>query len=301
MRLLYIATTRARKSAHLTATLIRNKEGQASPRKGSLLHYIWPRLEELGDDYCKSIALEYLCEQKNSLHEESLSQSNPAVSGIKRFSSPLRLSDNTRRFIHITSESRLESQDEASVQHDINSLEHDLDTAVKAAIGTLIHQGLENLVNTPNLLDSPLSIASLKQYWHRQLSQFEIDADSLANALQFIQSSLENCLSKKEVSWVFDSGLQDSRTEAPISRVFSDKIQHFVIDRTFVDRDGVRWVIDYKTAAPTPEHDIDEFITEQCRMHSQQLLNYRQLFSQMESRPIRTALLFTCLPRLVEI
>ena len=301
VRLLYIATTRARKSAHLTATLIRNKEGQASPRKGSLLHYIWPRLEELGDDYCKSIALEYLCEQKNSLHGESLSQSNPAVSGIKRFSSPLRLSDNTRRFIHITSESRLESQDEASVQHDINSLEHDLDTAVKAAIGTLIHQGLENLVNTPNLLDSPLSIASLKQYWHRQLSQFEIDADSLANALQFIQSSLENCLSKKEVSWIFDSGLQDSRTEAPISRVFSGKIQHFVIDRTFVDRDGVRWVIDYKTAAPTPEHDIDEFITEQCRMHSQQLLNYRQLFSQMESRPIRTALLFTSLPRLVEI
>jgi hypothetical protein len=74
----------------------------------------------------------------------------------------------------------------------------------------------------------------------------------------------------------------------------------YIIDRTFIDQEGVRWIIDYKTGAPKDGNET-EFVERQSILHAPQLIQYKELFGKLESRQIRTALLFTSIPKLVEI
>ena len=40
-----------------------------------------------------------------------------------------------------------------------------------------------------------------------------------------------------------------TRCELPITGLIGGKLYETVIDRTFVDENGVRWIIDYKTSS----------------------------------------------------
>ena len=62
-----------------------------------------------------------------------------------------------------------------------------------------------------------------------------------------------------------------------------------VIDRTFVDDDGVRWIIDYKSGYHAGA-DLDTFLSQEAERYHAQLALYRRLFEQMEARPVKTAL-----------
>ena len=77
--------------------------------------------------------------------------------------------------------------------------------------------------------------------------------------------------------------------------------QQFVIDRTFVDQDNTRWIIDYKTSQQQPDQTESEFIQSQTEKYRSQLENYRDLMKAVENRTTRLALLLTDIPALVEI
>jgi len=47
-----------------------------------------------------------------------------------------------------------------------------------------------------------------------------------------------------------------------INPIFIDNVISNKIDRTFVDQDGTRWIIDYKTSRHE-EEDIDAFLDQQ--------------------------------------
>lgn len=309
VRLLYIATTRARKSARLSSTLIRNKDEEPTPRKGSLLHYIWPRLKELGGPNCETIPLEQLSQRHQAaLPGSNATKTDPAVTTIERFSAALRITDQEHDVIHGVLDNAVKDEVTDEVTDEPVGTEHESGQSktvsyreLKATAGTLIHQALEHLVHTPDLIRNQQSLSGLQLYWRRQLRPFAADSRVLSDTLGFIQSSLEKCLTDSESAWLFDPGLQDSRTEAPVSRSIAGRLQHFVIDRTFIDGQGTRWIIDYKTTSPEPDADVGEFIAQQCQLHAAQLKAYRKLFEQMESRTTRTALLFTSLPKLVEV
>lgn len=297
VRLLYIASTRARKSAHLSAVLIRNNSGEAVPPKGSLLHYIWPRLQDMGGQYDRCVALEDLVEATPPADTTVEPTAKPeAFTPVQRFASPLRLTDEERRF----TESELHGDSpETQLPHERESFQ--LHRRISSLTGTLIHQALENLVKAPGLFVESASLANLRSFWRHQLESVTTDPISLDAAIQFIEKTLDKCLSDSTIAWLFDPNLQDSRTEAALTSAVGGRLRHFVVDRTFIDNEGVRWIIDYKTSTADQQSDIESFITQQCQLHTEQLINYRRLFENMESRPIRTALLFTDLPRLVEI
>jgi ATP-dependent helicase/nuclease subunit A len=64
-----------------------------------------------------------------------------------------------------------------------------------------------------------------------------------------------------------------------------------IIDRTFIDEKGVRWIIDYKTGSHTGG-GIDEFLDREQERYSQQLQAYARVMSRLEDNPIRLALYF---------
>jgi ATP-dependent exoDNAse (exonuclease V) beta subunit len=88
------------------------------------------------------------------------------------------------------------------------------------------------------------------------------------------------------------SGRHDeAHAEWALSSTQNGMVSHHVIDRSFVDADGVRWIVDYKTG----EHgggDVDAFLAAEMRRHRPQLERYAGLLGGMEGRPLRLGLYF---------
>ena len=64
-----------------------------------------------------------------------------------------------------------------------------------------------------------------------------------------------------------------------------------VIDRTFVDTDGVRWIVDFKTS----DHrggGIDTFLDREQARYREQLERYGYVMARLDPRPQRLALYF---------
>ena len=66
------------------------------------------------------------------------------------------------------------------------------------------------------------------------------------------------------------------------------------IDRTFVDQDGIRWIIDYKTSRHE-EEDVDAFLDQQQERYREQLEKYGALMKLHGGEPVKLGLYFPLL------
>lgn len=296
VRLLYIAATRARKSVHLSAVLTRNTAGEAAPVRGSLLHYIWSQLNESGPPPVL-LPLEQragtVAANDSGISGRSTARTEP---GIRRFAEPL-----VREPWELALWSDRPATADAGQEPAPAANEQDTVSAVAAAIGTLIHRALETVIAHPRIFDTEEVRTNLRNHWRQQLADHMSAPSALDEAVSQVEETVMRCLNDAACAWVFDGNLRDSATELAISRTAGGRLFNAVVDRTFVDERDVRWVIDYKTATPEPGVPAERFIAQQIELHRTQLTRYRSLFEELENRPVRTALLLTALPRLVEI
>ncbi|MDA1370072.1 MAG: UvrD-helicase domain-containing protein [Proteobacteria bacterium] len=290
-RLLYIAITRARSSVSLFAPLARNSKGIAEPTKSSLLGKIWRELSAQSDHLSHH-------EVAVSSQAAESTQSFPALESptpVKRFEPALQLetaeSQSLRSQLDDLDENQ--AQPEAAKTFQIDSL--------ATATGTLIHQCLEHYVKSADQANFLKQLDGLDNFWLHRLREFSTDAKLLSAASEFIKDSIRQSVSSEEFSWIFDAGLEDSQAELAFTVRSGNMIRQYSVDRTFVDKTGTRWIIDYKTATPDVEQSVDSFLSEQRIQHTEQLGSYVKLFQQTENRPIRTALFLTGLPRLLEL
>ncbi len=83
----------------------------------------------------------------------------------------------------------------------------------------------------------------------------------------------------------------EARSEYALAGMIDGRLRAVRVDRTFVDADGVRWIVDFKTS----EHaggSLDRFLDEQREKYRDQMAVYRQLFGRFDSRTIRMGLYF---------
>ena len=71
-------------------------------------------------------------------------------------------------------------------------------------------------------------------------------------------------------------------------------LTNVVIDRSFVDADGVRWIVDYKSGRHEGG-DTEAFLDREQQRYREQLERYGRLMSAMDSRPIHLGLYFPAL------
>ena len=77
-------------------------------------------------------------------------------------------------------------------------------------------------------------------------------------------------------------------------------IRSFIIDRSFIDEEGTRWIIDYKTGDHKGS-DVDRFISAEVERYAKQLKQYQHIVGKFEQRPSKIALYFPLLKQFVEI
>jgi len=276
--------------------LTRNTAGEAAPVRGSLLHYIWPQLNETGTQL-GLLPFEQLAGAL-AANDSGISVRSTARAehGIRRFAEPL-----VREPWELALWSDRPATADAGQEPASADDEQDTVSAVAAAIGTLIHRALETVIAQPRIFDTEEVRTNLRNHWRQQLAVHMSAPSALDEAVCQVEETVMRCLNDAACAWVLDGNLRDSATELAISRTAGGRLFNAVVDRTFVDEHDVRWVIDYKTAIPEPGVPPERFIAQQVALHRPQLTRYRSLFEELENRPVRTALLLTAFPRLVEV
>lgn len=285
-RVLYVAATRAQKSLHLTARVASKSDDESetnsttikSPSAGSLLEQLWTCRE---DCWLQKVP---------QITEPNASDDNRSENLMPR----------------LTLNWQAPYQEIAPIKFPENSnYTYQIQDKIKAQIGTVIHTCLRNLARDfPTFFQSAQAdsdyqtavthyIASQKKYWQKLLFNARIYKDQTTHLDAIIQA-ITNIASDPIGRWIFGGTHQDAQNELAISALLDGEIKHLVVDRTFVDQDGVRWIIDYKTSIPNADQQesTETFLAREENLYRPQLEEYAHAWLNLEERPIALGLYF---------
>lgn len=252
-RLLYVALTRAKSKLHLI--------GDLNPASRSFFQFLWPVVETA------------LTEKESNTFALSEPEKNE-----QQLLSRLHLKDlRELPFYPMQKSGDHFTFDENPHQ-----------TLKQTVVGTLTHQILYQIAC--NGLDkwTAENIERAKSGWMQQLRQFGLsDQAEIENLITIVADAVTNSLADSRGRWILESHLNGEAEYALIDR---EGAQH-IIDRTFVDDDNRRWIIDYKTTLEDID-DAEQFLSMAQEKHAVQLDRYRKAFSSIEKREIRAGIYY---------
>jgi ATP-dependent exoDNAse (exonuclease V) beta subunit len=166
------------------------------------------------------------------------------------------------------------------------------------AEGTLVHKEMELLAKADNPAATdfrrriPLYMARL-----RELGVATGDAQRLATD---IASRLVAVTREPKALWLLSSKHAEAQCELRLTGVLDGQVRNVVIDRSFVDDQGRRWVIDYKTSSHSGG-DLAGFLADERERYRSQLELYVRLARGLGPQPVKAALYFPWLGELLEV
>jgi len=115
-----------------------------------------------------------------------------------------------------------------------------------------------------------------------------------AEAAPIAEEGLEilcRAIGDKRGRWLLDRH-EEARSEMPLSGASGGKVVRRVIDRTFVDEAGIRWIIDYKVSRHDGS-DIERFLLNEKERYRAQLDRYEEILKAGgEERQIKKGLYY---------
>lgn len=267
-RLLYVATTRAKKRLGLYFNTQMNEQGEVRVESGSFLHKLWPIIEK---------------------HQEQIliATTTPEATTI---STPARyikrLTPMWKNPIQPLNISISNAQEQKPGLNLIRS--------PAQIVGIVCHLILQQLSRFGLAWWQQPSEQARTLYIENQLRQKGYAKHLLAGGTTFILNMLENVLADERGRWILAEH-QDAQAEFALSAVIDNKMENVILDRTFIDEQGIRWIIDYKTTALS-ETDIQEFLLKEQAKYQSIMQKYHQAMRLLDQRPIRLGLYFPALP-----
>lgn len=305
-RLFYVASTRAESQLHLFASLaltpsqVAKADNQIQPPKNSLLAQIWPQVAKefapLIDQEIERQASETASETQavdwaalikhrpfQTLQPQSwrakAAQPLPPVkpSRAKTPEVPLNLIDITEPSVGLNQAAGVSARRVGDLVH--------------ALLQQVVEQGLEQW-SSARVEQSQ----AIYRYWLMEQGVVEAEVDS---AVARVIQSMRHALEHPKMRWALNHHHQDSACELALTSN-TQQIENHIIDRTFVDQQGARWIIDYKTSAQR-DGDRQKTLDELSGAYRPQLERYGALFAQLEQRPQKWVLYFTELNEWLEL
>jgi ATP-dependent exoDNAse (exonuclease V) beta subunit len=277
-RLLYVAATRARKQLHLLGHVEYGKDTIKDPDKRSLLSSFWLS-SEIRDEF-------------NQLSGESLKDNSNEQSPVE-LTHPVRRLPLEWKFPETDLVSPLPEITTKGIQetNQRESVEFEWASETARHIGTLVHRYLQRIAKEG--LDSwnRQRINSLHQSFGNTLVHLGVPMSDLDSAVSRVDAALSQALADAKGRWILSAQHHDARSEYALSSFYQGKLVNIVIDRTFVDSEGTRWIIDYKSGVHSGP-DLDEFIDREQERYCGQMERYAEIFKQLDDRPIKLGLYF---------
>ena len=271
-RLLYVACTRARSRLHLFASVgWKDKEdAPASPRADSLLSHLWPVV---------SGHFQQLAPPVENVAQEIPGQALTVVRLPSGWSLPQPPAG--------VAATRSGVEEAAAVEFSWAG-----ETARKAGVaahGVLRHISEEG----PEAWDAA-RIGRLAARLGQALAALGVPAEELDSARAAVVDAVTRTLGDPRGRWLLEPGHHEARSEYGLTGLVDGVLVSAVLDRTFVDGEGVRWIIDYKTGSHGGGA-LEEFLDREQERYRDQLQRYAALMARMDSRPVRLALYFPAL------
>ncbi len=284
-RLLYVAATRARKQLHLLGhtEFDAKNDRLRSPKQSSLLASLWGA-EEIRQAFQQLAADEA---PQEVVSEELVEAGEPIA--IRRLPGDWRLP--LEELVQpVTVSSQLQSIEISNPER----VEFDWATESARHVGTLVHRYLQRISVDGAEKWSKQQVDSLRPAFGNALVHLGVPKDELDAAVSRVCNAINRTLSDQRGSWILSHQHADPRSEYALSALLNHKLVSIIVDRTFIDEDGIRWIIDYKTGWHEGS-DIEQFLDQEQVRYRGQLERYAAVFRQLEDRPIRLGLYFPLL------
>ena len=275
-RLLYVAVTRARTELHLLGCARRNDKGPepAAAHSGSLLQLLWP---VVGHEFVKkAIQTPALVIATNTTAEaQRLIRRVPADWAVPAAPPGVFWRAN-----------QVEAIEPPAIAYEWvgDTLRH---------VGTVVHAYLERIAREGLTVWDARAVAANRAGYRAMLAWLGIPPDDLQEACERVEAGLRNTLRDPKGQWLLQAHT-GAQSEYPVTGMIDGKACQAMIDRTFVDEVGVRWIVDFKTSSHEG-HDLETFLENEKLRYREQLERYARLMTQVEDRPIRLGLYFPLL------
>ncbi len=274
-RLLYVAATRARERLHLLGHAeVKEKEGLYTVRapSGSFLERLWPAVVS---------RYEARLDAADQVPETQDATDEPAVPPLRRLPcdwAPPALPG------------AVASPSPAAVPTPGEPVPFDWAGEGARAAGSVVHRLLEawGCDGLPREGDAP-GVAT--RYVRTALREQGLSGTPLDEAAGRVARAAAATLADPRGRWLFDPGHGEARGELALTAVLDGELVSLVVDRTFVDADGVRWIVDFKTS----DHGgggLDAFLDREQARYRAQLERYGRVLALIDDRPQRLALYF---------
>ncbi|NKB76026.1 MAG: AAA family ATPase [Gammaproteobacteria bacterium] len=298
-RLMYVACTRAKQRLHLFGNTTTDKDGNIKPPANtSLLHLLWPvwsahiasSADTTAPDSCINVdkldATRPSSEEPNP--EESTGNPMDKLQTLSRlpldFNPPTLPQDLTTGTINPSAEDHPED----------HQIEYAWASDAARVIGIAIHQMLQQIDDIGwdtwrsrdnGIILAATTVALMENGLHTKDKQHGINQITLAIA---------NLKSDPRAEWIFSPSHRQLKAEWALTTHLDGRFSTVIMDRTFIDDEGTRWIIDFKSSRHE-ESDIDDFIVQEKIRYQSQLNHYAKVLTQLENRKTRLALYFPLL------
>ncbi len=273
-RMLYVAATRAKSELHLLGHAAFDAQGVLRPAAGSLLERMWRAAE--GEFRRAAAAAPPMT--------GAVAEQQRVPQSTERLTSDWRLPAPPPAMPDPHVEQTAEQEAHVSFRWVGDTLRH---------VGTVVHQLLRGIAMDCGTGWDGARLEQSRAAIRAALLGLGVPAAELDGATGTVVEALARALADPRGIWLLRGG-ESAACEYPLSGIVGGQVVHAYIDRTFVDVDGVRWIVDYKTSTHKGG-GLEAFLNEEQKRYRPQLDKYRRLFAALEDRPVRTALYFPLL------
>lgn len=270
-RLLYVAATRAKKRLHIFFNIVNSIDDTLKVEAGSFLAKLWPFIEKQ-----KSA---FLTEANQSPHIDTQTKEiqRPFIRLDAAWQNPIQ---------ETTFANMIYYQEQNGFQ---------LKNELAKTIGTVLHQLMQYISERGIDWWEMQKTFQQEKYIINRLKQKYVLPNHINPALKTIQKALTLALQDPKGKWILQSH-QHAKSEFGLTAFIEGKIENLIVDRTFIDENGIRWIIDYKTTAFSSE-DIHEFLKNEQQKYLDKMHLYAKAFQLSDPHaPIRLGLYFPVIP-----
>jgi ATP-dependent exoDNAse (exonuclease V) beta subunit len=162
-------------------------------------------------------------------------------------------------------------------------------------VGILVHSELQAMDAASA---DEQRIRAREPHFRRWLALHGVPADRLQGAVGRVVDALIAVHRDSRGRWILQNAREALREHALSGRLqgggsgtLRGEVARVVIDRSFIDEQGVRWIIDYKTS----QHSgggVEEFLDQEVERYRSQLQRYATLVKRLGPEPVRLGLYF---------
>ena len=175
------------------------------------------------------------------------------------------------------------------------TVEFDWVTETARHVGTVVHRELQRFTREDGgLPDDAAGRRALQRRYAAELAELGVPHERRSAAVEKVLEAVRRTLDDERGRWLLDASHRAAQAELALTGLVDSGLVSIVIDRTFVDATGVRWIVDYKTSS----HEgagLDAFLDNERERYRGQLERYAQLMRAFGDEPIRLGLYFPLL------